>query len=805
MKQNRRCALQRVLLLLCAFFGPTFALTVRAVTFGEAQEMEFKTYEITTNSRTDNLTLCFTPECDGVLTITDGYSNAQTMFQSHLYNKNEISLASYKGDFAEIPFEKSMSDDSKEIVLQYELKEGVTYYYNSFYALQYQTNGYYVNATSKLISATFEWSADGGVELPNEYTDMEMDVIYDNLQDQPVYLTFTPEKDGVLTAVQYGSPMLYHLVTNPLELKPGSDIRTKVDGDYTASSNFQYYTIKYELKEGITYYYNSEYGVQVNNTVVTDRNITQVTFTWRPNTDDLEFIPENAEDPYQIDYGTIYGFKPSITGVLTVECNRPLDYSTILAKYFLFSNPECSSPLLAISTFENENGTYSYKFEVTAGTTYYFKAENQYGSKVANVWFNVSETVDVNLVDVLPQAGLVFDDMAFVNGILVRFDPETTKVGTATYTYTPEETGEETTVTVNCTKGLTSEYYVVNIWDYYFSAAPGTDSYITLEDVNYKNYPVTGNQLSDNEAVTVDNGTVTIHYPVPAVRFAAEDMEWPTLYAYYVPGNEAGMVTIKFNEDVESVDHVDLIFGSHTYGAVAGETNDPSKTIPFTINENEITLNFTGINFDELGVSEYTKATVMIYGITSVSGQSYPRGAAPYEVIIDFVDEVYPEDKEPDYMTATAEILSPKEDDKISQLNEFVISWGEPVSLVQEDGLVEVQIVTEVSHQLPVSINSDGNMVINVSQWSVAEGKPAYGLYTIIIPSGMVMNEAGEVNQAAALSYTWEDVETGIGAIFTEDVEHEVYNLLGVKVKADKIGELTPGLYIIDGKKIYIK
>lgn len=805
MKQIKRYALGRVLLILCFLLGPLFQQTLKAVTFGEAQEMEFKTYDITTNTSSDNLTLTFTPETDGILTITEGYPTMQGYLTSHLYNTNEIKIATYTGDFAVIPLEIDyVADDDAQQVMQYELKKGETYYYNSYYGLQFRAASQYVNLTGNLQTATFEWNPGGEIELPNEYSEMEMGITYDKLQDEPVYLKFTPEKDGVLTAVQYGNPFLYHLVLNPVELVEGGICLSKIDADYAASSNFQYYTINYNLKKGVTYYYNSEFGVNINNSVSKDSKITQVKFTWTPVAEEFEYIPENEANPYAINFGTVYGFKPTITGYLTIKSSRELPYSTILARYFMYSNAACTSPLTLLSVMENGDGTYEYKLEVTAGRTYYFSVPGT-TSATSNVWFNVSETLEVTLKDIQPQPGLVFDDYSYAGGILIGFDPRSLTIGSATYTYTPEETGEETTVNISCTIASDSDYYIANIWDYYMAAAPGTDTYITLTGVNYKNTPLSVNMLSDNESVSVEEGTVTIHYPVPAVKFAAEDLEWPTLYSYYTPGNTAGLVTIKFNEDVESVDRAILIFGSHTYGVEGDETDDPTVSIPFSINESEVTLNFTGINFDELGVEDYTQATIMIYGITSVSGQSYPQGAAPYEVVLNFVDEAYSDDKEPDYMTANAEILSPQPDIELTQLKEFVITWGEPVTPVQENSTIEVQVITEVGHQLPFNINGDGDMVVDVSEWSLANNEPAYGLYTIIIPSGIVMNNAGDVNQSTTLTYVWEKIKTGVDSIFTEGNTREIYTILGVKVKRDDVKNLQPGIYIIEGKKVCIK
>lgn len=611
-----------------------------------------------------------------------------------------------------------------------------------------------------------------------------------------------------MTVTQYGSPMLYHLVTDPSQFEL-EESTSRVPCEYLPSSDYKYFTLTYRLNAGTTYYFNSEYGIEVNNTVVKDTQMTQVLFTWSGDTKITE-IPENAPEPTQIVENKIYSFTPSITGFLTVRSSNQIIQSDILGYNLLFREQYCTTPINCLSTQTGSGGyKYSYKYEVQANRTYYVRASlyQTLDGVPFEVFFETSDQFDVSLKSVEPQPGYLFDDFSYVSGVMVDFDPSTAIFSGARFTYTPIGETEPVTVPVEFSKEASSTAYYINIWDYYMNAEYGTDTYLTISNVNYNNIPLTQIPLSytTDDAVTLDNGTIVIRYPRPDVKFEMQEAVWPTLFSYFAPGTEAGIVNMTFTENIQEVEKATLIFGTHSYGAESGDNSDPTLNIPFSIKDNVLTLDFTGIDYDSYDISGYNTATLMIFGIKSVDGQSYPGGASPYEIVLDFTDIPYSEEVAPDYMEEDAFIISPSQIENPKTLNEIVIGWGREIDLVQENATVEVQIVTEVSHQAPLSINEDGNLVVDVSNWSTSEGAPVKGQYTINIPGGIVKNSDGEVNKAQSLSYFWNDMQTGIEQINVQGIAPVIYNLQGIRIRKNSVNDLPEGIYIVNGQKLVIK
>ena len=251
-----------------------------------------------------------------------------------------------------------------------------------------------------------------------------------------------------------------------------------------------------------------------------------------------------------------------------------------------------------------------------------------------------------------------------------------------------------------------------------------------------------------------------------------------------------------------------LIFGQHTYGAEGGsEEPDPQIYVNCTIDGATLTVNLGGVNYDSLGdLSSYSYVTLMIYNIIGIDGQKYPRGAAPYEIILPFLNENYPGDVPPTYMTETAKIISPTLGEFLPELTQFVISWGVPVSLMDEDATVEVQIVTEVPYFVPASINEDGDLVLDVSEHSMVDGEIVTGLYKIILKEGLVENEDGDVNVARTLTYTVRSQQVSeIESLLKEGEPVEIYTLSGIKVNPSQIRSLKPAVYIVNGRKVFLK
>ena len=820
MKIQIRHALQRARLLLCLFSLTLCCADALAVTreISVKETIEFgndtlsRSYSFDTNTITDNFGAKLDFKTNGTLKIMEYYSRAYTTLYTHLFTQTTFETGKSEGDCNYMYDDLELNDGNLSRTLTYNLNEtngDLVLYFCSAYGLSSTGS---ISSTTALNGVKFSWIPegwDGDIdEEPDDdpwpdYVKLETNKYYENLQDSPVRLKFKPNQQGTLTVIQYGAPMMFHLLSDPAEFE-ADEATSLVACEYTPSSDFEYYTLTYNLSAGKTYYFNSEYGVEVNNSVHKDSNINAVIFSWsRDNA--IPEIPEKQTT--QIVQNKVYSFTPSQAGILTIKSKQQLQSLSSLAKYILYYNSLCTNPVATLSEdYIVEEKCYAYRFEVNSKSTYYVKPQ-LYDTSDENpfeVYFEVSDELEVSLKSVEPIPGQVFDDYSYASGVIINIDPAVATIQGARFTYTPVDADEPVTVEISCMKEGDSNSYYANIWEYYMNAEYGTDTYITLVGVEYNGTPLTKNGLSGNDAVKVDNGTVEIHYPRPDVKFEAEEIVFPTLYNYYEPSNPAGILDITFTENVKSVGEAYLVFGTHSYGSEGGEDSDPTFVIPTSVKENILTLDFTGIEFSKMDISNYSTATLMIYNIVSVSGQSYPGGASPLEVVLDFTNTPYSDEVAPDYMDEVAFIVSPAEVEKPKTLNEIVIGWGREIDLVQKNATVEVQIVTEVSHQAPLSINEDGNLVVDVSNWSTSEGAPVMGEYKINIPGGIVKNSDGEVNKAQSLSYVWKDTSTGIDGISVQEAAPIIYNLQGIRIMKDSVRDLPEGIYIVNGKKLVI-
>lgn len=524
-----------------------------------------------------------------------------------------------------------------------------------------------------------------------------------------------------------------------------------------------------------------------------------------PVTAQTETLPAfTPGDNVTVERGVEYIFSPTQSGYLTIYNNKGLANPTAFG--FLYSDADCQEKVALTDSYYNGSLTLML-YEVTQGETYYVKGTFEPSYNSANIKVTLTDEIVLSLASVDPTPGKIFDDFSYVSGAIISFFPQVVSIAEKTFTYIPEGETEATTVPLTC--NLTGQNtYNAKIWDLYNAAEMGTDCYMTLSNVTYNGIAITGNLLEGNDAVTVENGTVTIHYPTPKVAFEILEENIPeAIYAYFNPENPEGKLSLTFSENLESIGEAILIFGTHSYGVEGSgdsEKIDPQTYVNYSIDGATLTINFGGINYSNIeGVSEYSSVTLMVFNITGEDGQSYPKGAAPYEIVLPFINENYPGDEPPTYMTETCKIVYPSIGEFIETLDEFVVSWGEPVSLVNTNSLVQVQIVTEVPLYAPASINADGDLVINVSQWSMMEGKPVVGLYTLVINEGLVKNEDGDINVAKNLTYNLRAQQTSaINTIISEDTPLEIYTLAGQKVKATSLKNLPKGIYIINGKKV---
>lgn len=143
---------------------------------------------------------------------------------------------------------------------------------------------------------------------------------------------------------------------------------------------------------------------------------------------------------------------------------------------------------------------------------------------------------------------------------------------------------------------------------------------ITITDVMCGDTPVTEN-LTGNDNITVDNGTITLTYKVEAVPvYLPEESYWPlNFYSYWAPGDPNGIAKLVFSKDVVSVYEVDVVMAEVAEGSEGVDDSVDSYNLldKVSFSGNVMSIDFTGTQYD----SFKSKCTVIIKSVYGADGQ----------------------------------------------------------------------------------------------------------------------------------------------------------------------------------------
>lgn len=527
--------------------------------------------------------------------------------------------------------------------------------------------------------------------------------------------------------------------------------------------------------------------------------------------------------------GQYYTYSPETSGLVLVQTtssNGELFFGSYVHFFMYYEkNAGLYMDMSAQTTPVNQDGGYQFLFYVEEGGNYVVGMPDPYGS----FDFTITPS-DVVIPDVmtycLPEPGTTFDYASGQSDIMMEFQAPLVSLESVELTYTDLQ-GNPASATI--------PHHWESGWEIEGNQLIARIAHVTGNDifgeVRAKADTSKPFYLQVNKAMS-GTGPVTsakFLYGYPGAEYvlfpesldgtfmveynfvdnvSLVSAEFPeTFYSYWTPGSPEGMATLTFDGPVKvSGAQMNLIMGSHSFGDTGGEDPDPTFGIEYSLNEDKtvVTLNFTGVDYSKSLAKNYSAVTVAISGIVGENGLTVVlsnNGSNSLSKVIPYVNEPYDGADLPDYIQGTPTV-TPAQYSVIRELQTVTVTWPEAVSLVPGmDYYANVQLENSAVQPVDVTV-AQGSLLIDLTQVVLTDGRFT-GTATIKVPAGIVQNADGDVNDTLTLIYTFAITSTGVESILdSNDGNVEIYNLKGVKVDSKN---LTPGVYVINGKKVVVK
>ena len=349
-------------------------------------------------------------------------------------------------------------------------------------------------------------------------------------------------------------------------------------------------------------------------------------------------------------------FIPTVDGICTVTSNSTQNL-LMAGGNFIYTDAAHTVGFQGISHNEpGNNEPYIYTFPVEANQTYYVWVD-AFAFDNVTLTFSLQEgavATPVTVTNIYPAPGGAFDAKTYENEITVIFDPAQVDVNGARgfVQYMDRMTQELVKVELtNWVDGGNNDrepvYYAGNSVRVNLTSvldqvmANGVEEVgmnVILEGVTYAGAPVTGTTLNSTD-VTVEDGTVTMHYTLETGP-QLDSAVWPgTFYNYWEEGNSDGIAVLTFDKPIQTINKVMLVMGTHVWGSEGGETNDPNWELTPTIEGNVVKIDFTGVERSESG---YNNVTVFVQWVEGQNGIAVNFGeGAVLTQYMTYVDEPF--------------------------------------------------------------------------------------------------------------------------------------------------------------------
>ena len=374
-------------------------------------------------------------------------------------------------------------------------------------------------------------------------------------------------------------------------------------------------------------------------------------------------IPSANELPEFTDFDTeitvpayadrvIYKFNPPTVGILTFYCQASGDMPVFLSTTYYSDDYTILRDQYRGDFIEDlpQGYNFGYATKLTPENQYYISIPPENYNQASKVMFTWEELetkpTAVTVVTPSPTVDASFDYLTN-NQILVEASQGISSFGEITISY--NDVTEK--ISGNHLSGPPSKYLLVvaiaeiGSPNYAKQAVDaGAESFtVTIKDLYADGVPVTGND-TNNDNITVDNGTVTITYSVAkALSYLPKESSWPsTFYSYWEEGDPNAVATLVFDEPVKKVDQVTVTMAQLTQGSEGGEEIVNSYFVDdITIDGSKVYIDFAGIEY----YGNTKTVTVIVMNVTGESG--LPANMGGGNLLFQYIP--YSSDVAPDY------------------------------------------------------------------------------------------------------------------------------------------------------------
>lgn len=462
---------------------------------------------------------------------------------------------------------------------------------------------------------------------------------------------------------------------------------------------------------------------------------------------------------------------------------------------YAFTDEEHNDYLEDLEFYWGPNGTKAHVYEVKEGEKIYFHNNFPMDGGTFKIMFG-DQPIEIS--NVYPAAGT--EGLTSVSAnmqIEVNFNMpvEYTK-------FTLEAEGQSTQLAADARNTSISANWYSTIMNWYRSGVLKEGSELTVTITGVRDKYNSNNRPNFGDGA----GKVVLKYKM-AAKPAEVTMEIGTpmtgtydFLSYWSPESEAGQVILGFDRDLDPACEPEVVI---EYGDRESENFDLYlENPPYTIEGGTITVDLRGKSrlSQEMvpGLAKLSFINLRITGILSVDGQRVWTGnemsPTSYSYSYNYVELAY--NISSDWTPAIGRSINAGEEMEIWVMNGDQIAFDSIDFAYTSNGEAVVASVPYAEVKAEADPDVAGAMLYYLT---VPAMTPDADTDITVTFGGLAVTDGQD--HSADLTATYKAGTSGVAGIEETGNSGETYDLQGRRVKE---GELAPGLYIRDGKKIMI-